>query len=66
MFEDVPKEHRTVYREAIRMLVRPALCVGSLGFCAGLIRALAIDDPSVGALVNTLSRAPRWSRPPRF
>ncbi len=55
MFEDVPKEHRTVYREAIRMLVRPALCVGSLGFCAGLIRALAIDDPSVGALVNTLS-----------
>lgn len=55
MFEDVPKEHRAVYREAIRTLVRPALCVGSLGFCAGLIRALAIDDPSVGALVNTLS-----------
>ena len=36
-------------------LARPALCVGSLGLCAGLIRALAIDDPAIGSLVNALS-----------
>lgn len=55
MFEDVPKNNRGVYRQAISNLARPALCVGSLGLCAGLIRALAIDDPSIGSLVNALS-----------
>ena len=55
MFEDVPKKNRGVYRQAISTLARPALCVGSLGLCAGLIRALAIDDPAIGSLVNALS-----------
>lgn len=55
MFQDVPKKNTGVYRQAISNLARPALCVGSLGLCAGLIRALAIDDPSIGSLVNALS-----------
>ncbi|MEG0461628.1 helix-turn-helix transcriptional regulator [Gordonibacter sp.] len=55
MFEDIPKKNKGVYRRAISNLARPALCVGSLGLCAGLIRALAIDDPSIGSLVNVLS-----------
>ena len=55
MFEDVPKNNKAVYRQALSTLARPALCVGSLGLCAGLIRALAIDDPSIGSLVNALS-----------
>ncbi len=55
MFQDVPKKNASVYRKAISNLARPALCVGSLGLCAGLIRALAIDDPSIGSLVNALS-----------
>ena len=55
MFQDVPKKNRGVYRQAIATLARPALCVGSLGLCAGLIRSLAIDDPSIGSLVNALS-----------
>lgn len=55
MFEDVPKKNKGVYHEALLNLARPALCVGSLALCAGLIRALAIDDPSIGSLVNALS-----------
>ena len=55
MFEDVPKKNKGVYRQAISNLARPALCVGSLGLCAGLMRALAIDDRSMGSLVNALS-----------
>ena len=55
MFEDVPKKNASVYRQAILNLARPALCVGSLGLCAGLMRALAIDDPAIGSFVNALS-----------
>lgn len=32
-----------------------ALSLGTLGFCAGVMRPLAIDDPSVGTFVNALS-----------
>lgn len=57
MFEDIPKSNAGVYRQTLHRLARPALCIGSLGLCAGVMRALAIDDPSMGALVNTLSMA---------
>lgn len=43
MFEDVPKNNRDVYRQAISNLARPALCVGSLGLCAG--RAITARTP---------------------
>lgn len=55
MFEDIPQEHPQVYRHVIKDYWRSALCVGSLGFCTGIMRALAIGDPSVGSLVNALS-----------
>ena len=55
MFEDVPREHPQVYRRVIKDYWRSALCVGSLGFCTGIMRALAIGNPSVGSLVNALS-----------
>lgn len=55
MFEDVPREHPHVYRRVIKDYWRSALCVGSLGFCTGIMRALAIGNPSVGSLVNALS-----------
>ena len=57
MFEDIPKNNTDVYRQTLQRLARPALCIASLGLCAGVMRALAIDDPSMGALVNTLSMA---------
>ena len=57
MFEDVPHENPTVYRAVIRDYWRSALCVGAIGFCTGIMRALAIGEPQVGSLVNMLSMA---------
>lgn len=55
MFEDVPFEHPRVYRAVIHDYWRPAFCVGAIGLCAGIMRSLAIGDPSIGSLVNVLS-----------
>lgn len=55
MFEDDPRSNPQVYRQTALMTLRPALCIGSLGLCSGLVRALAIEDPSVGSFVNGLS-----------
>lgn len=57
MFEDVPREHPHVYRQVLRDYWRSALCVGALGLCTGVMRALAISEPQVGSLVNVLSMA---------
>lgn len=55
MFEDVPRENPAVYRAALRDYLQSALCVGAVGFCAGVVRSLAIDEPATGAMLNTLS-----------
>lgn len=55
MFKDVPREHPRVYQRVIEDYWRSALCVGALGFCTGIMRALAIGEPSIGSLVNVLS-----------
>ncbi len=55
MFDDVPREHPQVYRRVLRDYWRSALCVGAIGFCTGVMRALAIGEPQVGSLVNVLS-----------
>ncbi len=55
MFQDVPRDHPHVYRSVINDYWRSALCVGALGFCTGIMRSLAIGEPSVGSLVNVLS-----------
>ena len=57
MFEDVPRENAPVYRALIRDYWRSAFCVGAIGFCAGIMRALAIGEPQIGSLVNLLSMA---------
>ncbi|WP_241157248.1 helix-turn-helix transcriptional regulator [Adlercreutzia sp. ZJ242] len=57
MFEDVPREHPQVYRRILRDFWRSALSVGTLGFCAGVMRSLAVADPQVGSLVNIMSMA---------
>lgn len=57
MFEDIPYEHPKVYRAVIHDYWRPALCVGAIGVCAGIMRSLAIGDPATGTLVNMLSMA---------
>lgn len=55
MFEDVPREHSAVYRKALRAYFPSALSVGAVGFCCGIVRALAIDTPVIGSLVNIVS-----------
>ncbi len=55
MFEDVPREHPAVYRKALRAYFPSALSVGAVGFCCGIVRALAIDTPVIGSLVNIVS-----------
>ena len=57
MFQDVPREHPHVYRHVARDYWRSALCVGALGFCAGIMRSLALGEIQMGTLVNVLSMA---------
>ena len=57
MFEDVPHDNASVYRAVVRDYWRSAFCVGAIGFCTGIMRALAIGAPQVGSLVNLLSMA---------
>lgn len=55
MFEDIPYEHPHIYRQVMKDHWRVALCIGAVGFCAGIMRSVAIADPNVGSLVNMLS-----------
>ncbi len=55
MFEDIPRDHPRTYRHVASHLWRPALAIGALGFCAGIMRSLAVAEPTVGSLVNVLS-----------
>lgn len=55
MFDDIPRDHPQVYRRVLRDYWRPALCIGAMAFCAGVMRALAIGEPQVGSLVNMMS-----------
>lgn len=55
MFEDKPREHRTVYRNALRASLSPALSVGALGFCAGAIRFIAITHQEIISSINIFS-----------
>lgn len=55
MFEDIPYEHPLIYKQVMKDHWRTALCIGAVGFCAGVMRSIAIVDPSVGSLVNMLS-----------
>lgn len=57
MFVDVPREHRRVYGQALRVHWRSALCVGAIGFCAGIMRSIAVAEPTIGIYVNALSMA---------
>ena len=55
MFEDVPRQHPRVYRQAVADYWRSALCVGSLAFASGVIRGIALLHEEIGAVVNSAS-----------
>lgn len=56
-FCDVPRDHPQVYRLLLKDYWRSALCVGSVAFSCGVIRALATTDPQVATVVNSVSMA---------
>ena len=55
MFEDVPRQHPRVYRQAVADYWRSALCVGSLAFASGVIRGVALLHEEISSLVNSAS-----------
>ena len=55
MFADVPREHPGVYRLAVKDYWRNALCVGSVAFSCGVIRALAAESPQTAGVINVAS-----------
>ena len=57
MFTDVPREHPSVYRLLVKDYWRSALCVGSVAFACGIMRAIAINTPQVVVVVNNASMA---------
>lgn len=56
-FCDVPREHPAVYRLVLKDYWRSALCVGSVAFSCGVVRALATADLHVATVVNAASMA---------
>lgn len=55
MFEDVPRDHPHVYRQAVADYWRSALCVGSLAFASGVIRGIALLHQEISLVVNSAS-----------
>lgn len=52
MFEDVPRKHPKVYKQAVNDHWRGALCVGSLALASGIIRGIALLHQEVLEIVN--------------
>jgi len=57
MFDDIPREHPKAYRLVLADYWRSAVCVGSLAFSCGIVRALSLPTPAAGALINITSMA---------
>ncbi len=55
MFRDIPREHPAVYRQALSDYWRSAFSMGAFALSCGVMRALAVDTPEVGTLVNLFS-----------
>lgn len=55
MFEDIPRNHPSVYRQVLHDYWRSAFAIGALGFCCGIMRSLAIEEAEIGTLVNIMS-----------
>ena len=57
MFTDAPHEHPQVYVCAVKDYWRSAVSVGSLAFACGVVRAIVLETPAVGSMVNMISMA---------
>lgn len=55
MFLDTPRKHREIYKKALSDYLPSTLCMGALGLCSGVVRALAIETIDIGIIVNITS-----------
>ena len=55
MFDDVPREHAVVYKNALRESFLPALSVGALGFSSGAVRFIAVTHQELLSSINIFS-----------
>ena len=55
MFADVPREHPRVYKLVVKDYWCSTLCVGSVAFSCGIVRALATEEPQVANAINVVS-----------
>lgn len=55
MFEDVPREHVLVYRNALRESFPVAISIGAFGFCSGAIRFIAVTHQELLGMINIAS-----------
>lgn len=55
MFDDVPRDHAVVYRNALRESFLPALSVAALGFCSGAVRLIAVTHQELLSTINIVS-----------
>lgn len=55
MFEDVPREHVLVYRNALRESLPVAISIGAFGFCSGAIRFIAVTHQELLGMINIAS-----------
>lgn len=55
MFDDIPREHGLVYRNALRESFLPALAIGALGFSSGAIRLIAVTHEELLSAINIFS-----------
>lgn len=57
MFENLPREHAGTYLQSLKDYWRSAFCIGAFALSCGVIRAIAVESPEVGAAVNMMSMA---------
>lgn len=55
MYTSKAHENKRIYRHAWSGSWRSAFSMGVIAFCTGIVRALAIEQPVIGSLVNLLS-----------
>lgn len=55
MFVDEPRAHAKVYSHAIGKNWLSALCTGGIAFAGGIARAVTLEDPVMGPVVNYFS-----------
>ena len=55
MFLDTPRTRPATYKQALKDYWRGSLCIGSFALACGIMRAIAIETPQMGTIVNIIA-----------